>query len=525
MLQNTVQKLKLKLKEMRQKDAEIKQMMREEMLKEQEHRELLMQELTAIRAERSPAKSAEKKTAEQSADFIPAKTRSQRRKTAKRTKLDNPTSSSDSEMEIHSQPDHSHPATPTQPTTYSLQEDKKLRVVIRGLPEDLPEQEIVEDLQDQGFHPATVQRMRSRRTKNKMPLVLVQQPEGEVSILTALRQCCMLLVRVERRASQDIGQCHRCQRFGHAQGTAIREVHGSPAMCEVRRESPHHGMQEAPHDPSEVCQLRGTSSCQLQGVPQVPQEGSSEAPNSPAHIAAAHSIPKTHPAQANNIRQSNQLHPGRKRKATADQPAQSSSPPVPHQPDDPDGRDDGQNAGDICDDGSTVREAPVSSTKILSWNVNGMRTKRNDLLKSQPAWNPTSLPSRKTKMDSRHEFKMRGYRVYRQDRNIRGGGVAVLYSCKLGNPFPIFFQILNPEFFSNRKKEVIENKATSANAIKRRVKAWDDRRARKEFSKRATENKEQYKSITNELNLTEGDEVEVEGEIQELIRTAKKEEK
>ncbi|KAJ8965160.1 hypothetical protein NQ317_016333, partial [Molorchus minor] len=67
---------------------------------------------------------------------------------------------------------------------------------------------------------------------------------------------------------------------------------------------------------------------------------------------------------------------------------------------------------------------------------------------------------------------------------------------------------------SKKKKEVIENKATSANAIKRRVKAWDDvcnefnsssgesirtvkqlkilydnmkRRARKEFSKRATE--------------------------------------
>ncbi|KAJ8981033.1 hypothetical protein NQ317_018005 [Molorchus minor] len=106
-------------------------------------------------------------------------------------------------------------------------------------------------------------------------------------------------------------------------------------------------------------------------------------------------------------------------------PAQN-SPPVPHQPDDPDGRDDGQDAGDVRDDGSTVREAPVDSIRILSWNVNGFRSRRNELLEIADRLEPDVIAIQETKMDSRHEFRMRGYRVYRQDRNIRGGGVAVL---------------------------------------------------------------------------------------------------
>ncbi|KAJ8967935.1 hypothetical protein NQ317_000814 [Molorchus minor] len=139
------------------------------------------------------------------------------------------------------------------------------RVVIRGLPEDLSETEILEDLQDQGYAPTSAQRMRSRRTKNRMPMVLSTAPGNT----------------------------------------------------------------------------------------------------------------------------------------------------------------------DVCDDGSTVREAPVDSIRILSWNADGIRSRRNELLETADRLEPDVIAIQETKMDSRHEFKMRGYKVYRQDRNIRGGGVAVLVKSNI----------------------------------------------------------------------------------------------
>ncbi|KAJ8975573.1 hypothetical protein NQ317_018105 [Molorchus minor] len=443
---------------------ELKSMMvqaRHQRAQDQEAMEFLRQEITAMRKESDEARarttpaespapsknSAEKSAAaENSAEFTHPPKRSQRRK-AKRTKLDNPTSSSesDSEMEVEpaqesttgptSQPPQPTPAPPPKERippvilrskdhwtwlsrtlrekkvqytsaklvtdgirifpasttdyrqitkilaeakvgfhTYSLPEEKQLRIVIRGLPEDLPETEIKEpgfqpgarvpEIQDQGYQPTTVQRMRNRRTKNQMPLVLVKLPEAE----------CASRSREPARTSDS------------ATDASASDTHRASALP-------------------------------LQGVPQVPQEGSSEAPSSQAHFLAAHS-PKNHPTQANTIRQPDHLRPGRKRKAT-DQPAQAnpaqSSPPVPP----------------VRNDGSTVREAPVSSIKVLSWNVNGIRSRRNELLEIADRPDPDVIAIQETKIDSRHEFRMRGYRVYLQDRNIRGGGVAVLVKSNI----------------------------------------------------------------------------------------------
>ncbi|KAJ8967934.1 hypothetical protein NQ317_000813 [Molorchus minor] len=88
-------------------------------------------------------------------------------------------------------------------------------------------------------------------------------------------------------------------------------------------------------------------------------------------------------------------------------------------------------AGDVRNDGSTVREAPVDSIRILSWNADGIRSKKNELLEIADRLDPDVIAIQETKMDSRHEFRMRGYKVYRQDRNIRGGGVAVLVKSNI----------------------------------------------------------------------------------------------
>ncbi|KAJ8912973.1 hypothetical protein NQ315_000029 [Exocentrus adspersus] len=101
--------------------------------------------------------------------------------------------------------------------TYSLQEEKTLRVVVRGIPTGIAEEDVKSDLQAQGFTVLVVHRMTSRRSKEALPLVLVQVPRTQTKVLE-VRICCALVVRVEKQRQQaGVNQCHRCQRFGHGQ--------------------------------------------------------------------------------------------------------------------------------------------------------------------------------------------------------------------------------------------------------------------------------------------------------------------
>ncbi|KAJ8911978.1 hypothetical protein NQ315_003256 [Exocentrus adspersus] len=101
--------------------------------------------------------------------------------------------------------------------TYSLQEDRNLRAVIRGIPTGVAEEEIKADLVEHGFTVLSVHRMTSRRDKSTMPLVLVQVPTSESNLLQVQR-CYALVVRVEKQRQATVAtQCHRCQKFGHGQ--------------------------------------------------------------------------------------------------------------------------------------------------------------------------------------------------------------------------------------------------------------------------------------------------------------------
>nr|CAH7723740.1 unnamed protein product [Callosobruchus chinensis] len=66
--------------------------------------------------------------------------------------------------------------------TYSLPEDKPLSVVLRGIPKANTAEEIAEDLREKGFHPISIYRLTSRRTKKLMPLVKVDVPRDEQGI-------------------------------------------------------------------------------------------------------------------------------------------------------------------------------------------------------------------------------------------------------------------------------------------------------------------------------------------------------
>ncbi|GBP82925.1 Nucleic-acid-binding protein from transposon X-element [Eumeta japonica] len=103
--------------------------------------------------------------------------------------------------------------------TYALEEERKIKMVIRGIPTDFPVEEIKADLCDQGFPVLSVHRL-CRRDGSPLWLVLVVLPRtNEAKNLSrSLNKVCGLSgIRVEAPHKKGgPGQCHRCQLYGHA---------------------------------------------------------------------------------------------------------------------------------------------------------------------------------------------------------------------------------------------------------------------------------------------------------------------
>lgn len=103
--------------------------------------------------------------------------------------------------------------------TYALEEEKVLRVVLRGVPKEILPEFILEDLKAQGFPVREVHRLYSGRTKTAFDLVLVildRSPEGKAIFnVKKVVDLSGIVVETPRRGGSP-SQCHRCQLYGHA---------------------------------------------------------------------------------------------------------------------------------------------------------------------------------------------------------------------------------------------------------------------------------------------------------------------
>lgn len=101
--------------------------------------------------------------------------------------------------------------------TFQLQEEKELKVVLRGVPECIDEDEIENDLAAQGFKFNNVKRLGNK--DRKFPLVLVNAPKNEEGKkLFEVNKVCQVKVATEpKRRSSRTQQCFRCQKHGHVQ--------------------------------------------------------------------------------------------------------------------------------------------------------------------------------------------------------------------------------------------------------------------------------------------------------------------
>lgn len=99
--------------------------------------------------------------------------------------------------------------------TYTLNADKTIKVVLRGVIQEVTDEDVKTDLTDKGFEVLKVVRMKGKT--GPAPLVLVEVPR-EYNSIYKITRCCNLTITTEKpNARPGIVQCHRCQLFGHVQ--------------------------------------------------------------------------------------------------------------------------------------------------------------------------------------------------------------------------------------------------------------------------------------------------------------------
>lgn len=172
--------------------------------------------------------------------------------------------------------------------TFALPSERTVKAVIRGIPAVIDPDDVLRSLQEANFQPTKVTRMSSRRTKRPFPLFLVELPQGQ-NIFT-LTRLMSLVIRVEPpRPSKLVSQCHRCQRFHHAQ----RNCHAQ-ARC-VKCGQPHESSScDKPKElPAKCANCSGEHTANYRGCPSFPgSKATKPAPKSPrAKPVAAQTAP------------------------------------------------------------------------------------------------------------------------------------------------------------------------------------------------------------------------------------------
>ncbi|KAJ3658618.1 hypothetical protein Zmor_010347 [Zophobas morio] len=259
--------------------------------------------------------------------------------------------------------------------TFTLPEEKTLRVVIRGIAVGVASQEVLEDLESLGLQPIQVSRM--SRNDRPMPLVLAEMPMAKKAEVFEVKTLCGLSVKVEKpHKRKDAAQCHRCQRFHHSQRNCRAEhrcvkcgADHQTSDCEKQR-----------RQPAKCANCSGPHPASYKGCPKFPksqqQKASKKPPTSSKTTAPRTAAPKR----------------GALPKAT----------PKP-------------------------KPAPAPK-KIAFWNANGLRSGRYELEEFMEDHQLDAILVNETNLlwDSR-DPKMPGYTLHRTERRDGNGRGTAIY--------------------------------------------------------------------------------------------------
>ncbi|GFV84264.1 nucleic-acid-binding protein from transposon X-element [Trichonephila clavipes] len=152
--------------------------------------------------------------------------------------------------------------------TYELNENKEIKVVIRGMPVDMPIQEIMEDLENLYIKPSECRVMLNRRTHLPMPLFLLSLPKTEDNKnIHHITEICNIKVKVEPlNKKTGPAQCFRCQGFFHSSRFCTRNP-----KC-VKCGKPHltRDCKKTPEEDPTCCLCQGKHPANFLGCPKNP---------------------------------------------------------------------------------------------------------------------------------------------------------------------------------------------------------------------------------------------------------------
>ncbi|KAJ8917722.1 hypothetical protein NQ315_005171 [Exocentrus adspersus] len=285
--------------------------------------------------------------------------------------------------------------------TYSLHEERNLRAVIRGIPTGISEEEIKADLVEQGFTVLSVHRMTSRRDKRTMPLVLVQVPTNQGNLLQVQR-CCALVVRVEKQRQATVAtQCHRCQKFGHGQSRCTAQ----PKCVKCGADHETGRCEKSREEPARCANCSGPHPASYRGCPKYPKPAKKTAEaKKPAATAGGQTQPPRPSAAA---------VPGKSFAAAAAGTKKQVPPAVASQAQKGPQVDLAGLVGALSQFQTIIAELQKVA-QIMPLLQEFLTRLEIDVVALQ-----------ETRLAENMSTKIPGYVVYRQDRNRRGGGVAV----------------------------------------------------------------------------------------------------
>ncbi|KOB69996.1 Gag-like protein [Operophtera brumata] len=139
----------------------------------------------------------------------------------------------------------------TEPVTwfsYSLPEDRSLKVAIRGLPADTPTSEIASELRGLGFEPEAIRAIQASKGRPGCIFFAMMKQTANLTpaIYNITELLCMPGVIIESwNSKKGPAQCHRCQAFRHSSHNCHRPIacvrcggHHYAADCPRPREMP-----------------------------------------------------------------------------------------------------------------------------------------------------------------------------------------------------------------------------------------------------------------------------------------------
>lgn len=183
--------------------------------------------------------------------------------------------------------------------TYELNDEKKIKVVIRGLPSDHNTMEIMKELRDVGFEPELCHPLRNRQTNTNRDLFLVVLPKKPKSKeVYHLQNMGYYRISVESlKKKQSPAMCYRCQDYFHHSSRCTR----TPRCLKCAGNHWSRDCPKPPDTPATCLHCSGNHTANYSGCPKNPLNRRSfpaPPPNAwsdPLAIAKVKEVPQQNP--------------------------------------------------------------------------------------------------------------------------------------------------------------------------------------------------------------------------------------